>query len=58
MVLGPTKRKTEAVAEQKAARKAKAEAKAVEAAAENTGEELFFIKLVLQENEREDRDNA
>ncbi len=38
MVLGPTKRKTEAVAEQKAARKAKAEAKAVEAAAENTGE--------------------
>ena len=38
MVLGPTKRKTEAVAEQKAARKAKAEAKAVAAAAENTDE--------------------
>lgn len=34
MVLGPTKRKTEAVAEQKAARKAKAEAKAVEEAGE------------------------
>lgn len=31
MVLGPTKRKTEAVAEQKAARKAKADAKAQEA---------------------------
>lgn len=31
MVLGPTKRKTEAVAEQKAARKAKADAKAREA---------------------------
>jgi translation initiation factor IF-3 len=34
MVLGPTKRKTEAVAEQKAARKAKADAVAKEQAGE------------------------